>query len=303
MSIITIIIPTHNEEIHIERVVKSALSVTNQVFVVDSDSTDKTKEIAISSGAKVYNYEWTTESNFSRKLNWAMDNLPIVTKWVMRLDADEVIEGEWDEEIVKLKDLSENINGVNIYQHCYFLDKKVNYGNDLPRPLTRIIRKGVMYEDRWLDEHPNLNGGESIQLNLYIADRAKTTFDRWIEKHNAYSIKEAIMEIDKEIGLSGNHEVDHNSFDNYAQRVKRFKSLYTRMPRYWRCLFYFLYRYFFKLGILDGKIGFMLAYYHAFWYRFLVDTKIDEIYRICGRDRDAILKYVENTYNIKYDVR
>lgn len=303
MSNLTIIIPTRNEEIHIKRVVLSALSVTDQVFVVDSDSTDKTQEIASHEGAKVYNYEWTKESNFSRKLNWAMQNLPIVTDWVMRLDADEVIEGDWKEEIEKLNSLTDNVKGVNIYQWYFFLDGKIRHGDHIPRPLTRIIRKGILYEDRWLDEHPDLEGGDAIQLNLFISDKPIATFDKWIEKHNIYSIREAVMEIDNEIGLSQSQIAEKGSFDKQALRVKRQKKMYSKMPHYWRCFFYFLYIYFYKLGFLDGRAGFMKAFYHTFWYRFLVDTKINEIYRRCGKDREKILDYVEKTYNFKFDVR
>lgn len=303
MSNLTIIIPTRNEEIHIERVVQSALSVTDQVFVVDSDSTDRTQEIALQRGAKVFNYEWTAKSNFSRKLNWAMQNLPIVTDWVMRLDADEVIEGEWSKEIEKLVSLSENVKGVNIYQWAFFNDKRIKHGDTTPRPLTRIIRKGIMYEDRWLDEYPNLEGGKAVTFNLFIADKPLTTFDKWIEKHNTYSVREAIMAIDKEIGLSEMENIDTGNFDKQAQKVKRQKEWYGKMPRYWRCFFYFVYRYIVRLGFLDGKAGFMRAYYHAFWYRFLVDTKIEEIYRRCGKDKAKILCYVENRYNIRYEMR
>ena len=303
MSDLTIIIPTRNEEIHIERVVKRALSVTDQVFVVDSDSTDRTKEIALQEGVKVYNYVWTSESNFSRKLNWAMLNLPIVTDWVMRLDADEIIEGDWKKDLEKLSSIPQKVTGVKIYQWSFFLDNRIRHGDTIPRPLTRIIRKGILYEDRWLDEHPNLEGGDTIQLDLFIADRPATTFDYWIEKHNKYSIKEAIMEIDNEIGLSVSEKQPKGSFDQQAQRIKRQKKLYGKMPHYWRCFFYFIYRYVIKLEFLDGKVGFLECFYHAFWYRFVIDTKIDEIYRICGKDRVKILEYIENTYGIKYDMR
>jgi glycosyltransferase involved in cell wall biosynthesis len=85
---IAIIIPTKNEKIHIARAIKSALGITENVVVVDSASTDGTIEIAESFGITVLQYEWTASSNFSKKMNWAFENLPFQVTWIVRLDAD-----------------------------------------------------------------------------------------------------------------------------------------------------------------------------------------------------------------------
>lgn len=73
------------------------------------------------------------------------------------------------------------------------------------------------------------------------------------------------------------------------------------MRPYWRAFFYFCYRYFLKLGFLDGKKGFLWDFYQAWWYRTLVDTKVEEIYSICGKDSQRIKEYIYKTYKIKIE--
>lgn len=298
---ISVIIPTRNEIKHIERSVRSALSLTNEVFVVDSGSTDGTVELAQELGAQVFQYEWTENSNFSRKMNWSLDNLPIKTTWAMRLDADEYLEGSWSDEIDRfLAADNNNVNGCNIYRWIYFLGRKMRHRGRNPRESMRILRVGSAYfEDRWLDEHINLNGGEFVNLKLEIADNPKTTIGEWINKHNAYSIKQAVMEIDVELGLS-NHKEDNIAFVPHVMDIRKKKARYSRSKKYWRCFFYFCIRYFIQLGFLDGREGFLWDFYQGWWYRLLVDTKIDEIYGICGKDPEKIKKYILDKYGFEF---
>src|SRR5450759_3085725 len=95
---LTIIILTYNEEKHIERCLRNAFQVARRVFVVDSFSTDKTVANAQSLGAQVWQHEF---KNHAAQLAWALENLPIDTEWVMRVDADEVISPVLAEEIRK----------------------------------------------------------------------------------------------------------------------------------------------------------------------------------------------------------
>lgn len=300
---ISIIIPTQNEIIHIERSVKSAFTLTDQVFVVDSGSTDGTVARAKELGAQVFTYEWTSSSNFSTKMNWALENLPIETLWVMRLDADEYLVGDnWETKFDKLMaTVSQDVNGINILRRLYFLGKWMRHRDNYPRPTMRIMRYGkVRFENRWLDEHVDLGDGKSMDFPLEIADNPKITIARWVEKHNAYSLKEAIMVIDEEIGLMAK-AMSSQTFDEKAVKIKAKKNRYNKIKPYWRGFFYFCYRYFYKLGFLDGREGFLWDFYHAWWYRTLVDTKVAEIYSICGKDPEKIREYIRNTYKLKVE--
>ena len=93
---LSVIILTYNEEIHIRRCIENIKSIAKDVFVVDSFSTDRTLDIAKSLGAKVYQNKW--ENNYAKQFNWALGNLPIQTKWILRLDADEYLTSELIEE-------------------------------------------------------------------------------------------------------------------------------------------------------------------------------------------------------------
>lgn len=300
---ISIIIPATNEILHIERSVKSALTLTDKVFVVDSGSTDGTAEVAEKLGAQVFQYEWTAESNFSTKMNWALDNLPIETTWVMRLDADEyLVEDGWELKFDSMMaSIPEDVNGCNILRRIYFLGRWMRHRDNYPRPSMRILRYGkVHFENRWLDEHIDLNGGKSIDFPLEIADNPNITIGRWVDKHNGYSLREAIMVIDEEVGLMKKVKTEQ-TFDDKAIQVKKKKNRYNKMKPYWRGFLYFCYRYFFKLGFLDGREGFLWDFYHAWWYRNLVDTKVQEIYSICGKDSEKIRKYLMDTYKMKVE--
>jgi glycosyltransferase involved in cell wall biosynthesis len=90
------VVLARNEELHVERAVRCAFAVAPTVYVVDSYSRDNTVRLAKEAGASVVQHEFVTQS---RQFQWALDNLPIKTEWVMRLDADETLSGELIEEI------------------------------------------------------------------------------------------------------------------------------------------------------------------------------------------------------------
>lgn len=299
MNDITVIIPTRNEIKHIERSVTSALRLTPNVIVVDSNSQDGTIETAERLGAKVIQYEWTAESNFSKKLNWAINEYPINSKWVIRLDADEYF---MDDCVKHLKEeihkLSDDVNGCTLIRRVFFLGRWMKHSNEYPKTTMRVLRVGhAYYEDRWLDEHVDLMGGKAAYLDMNIVDDSHISLMDWISKHNGYSNKEAVELINSEIGLFHRQE-DLTELDKNAQLKKRDKSRYNKMPKYWRAFFFFCYRYFFKLGFLDGKEGFLWNFFQCWWYRTLADAKVDEIYRHCGKDKNIIAEYVRDNFGL-----
>ena len=103
---ISVIILTLNEEVHIRRCIENVRSIAKQIFVVDCFSTDRTADIAKELGAEVHQHEWP--GNQAAQFNWALENLPITTEWVLRLDADEYLTSglitEMDEQLPKLSD-------------------------------------------------------------------------------------------------------------------------------------------------------------------------------------------------------
>jgi glycosyltransferase involved in cell wall biosynthesis len=171
-SNISVIIPVKNEILHIERSVKSALKLTPYVFIIDSSSTDGTAEKAESLGAKIFQYEWTASSNFSKKMKWALDNMLIETAWVIRLDADEYFLDDTIEKLPKdLEKLEPQINGVTLNRRIHFLGRWMKHSGQYPRPMLRVTRFGfAKYEPRWLDEHVIVKGDNIVNLSLDFVD-------------------------------------------------------------------------------------------------------------------------------------
>jgi len=297
LSISTFIL-TYNEEKHIERCVKNAMQFSQTVYIVDSYSSDKTIEIAESLGAKVYQNKW--ENNHAKQVNWALKNLPIVTEWIFRLDADEYLT---DELILEIKEktpkIKTNISGIVFERKMYFLDKLMTKGM-IQMYMLRMFRyqKGVC-ENRWMDEHIVLTEGESMMFNGYFIDHNLNPLGWWIEKHNNYSIKEAVELLNLEFQLI--ESIDKTvtlamSADAQSKRTKKEK--YANMPLFWRSFIYFVYRYIFKFGFTQGKEGFLWHFLQGWWYRTLVDAKVFEIKKACGTDVIKMKKFIKQSYNL-----
>ena len=299
-SDIAVFIPTKNEIIHIERSLTSALKLTPYVFVIDSASTDGTIEKAESLGVTVLQYEWTASSNFSTKFNWALENLPVNTTWIIRLDADEYfIEDTLNKLPGELKKLDSSINAATLNRRIHFRGRWIKHGGQYPRPMSRITRTGFChYESRWLDEHVEVKGNTIANLALDFVDDSLISISQWTKKHDDYAIKEAVETLHQEIGIFERDSITNN-VGKQAQRAKKDKSLYVKLPLYWRPFLYFLYRHFIRLGFLDGHQGFLWNFLQGWWYRTLVDVKIAEIKKSCGDDVIKIKDHLRKKYGLE----
>src|SRR3989344_8148813 len=167
---IGVIILTHNEEIHIERLLKNIADWVSEIFIVDSYSTDKTLEIAKKYRVKIFKHEFI---NYSKQFNWALDNLPLKSEWVLRFDADEQILPElWQELDEILPNISAEVTGFYIKRRVYFMGCWIKHGDYYPTWLLRLWRRGVgRLEDRQMDEHIILSRGKTLRLkNDFIDD-------------------------------------------------------------------------------------------------------------------------------------
>lgn len=300
MQDISIIILTYNEEIHIKRCIENVKSISKDIFVVDCFSTDKTIDIAKSMDAKIVQHKW--ESSYAKQFNWALNNLPIRTTWVLRLDADEYLlpELKWEIE-KKLDNLPDEISGVFFKRRHYFLGKWIKRGT-YPVKLLRLFKyKKGFCEQRWMDEHIEITEGKTMEFDNDFVDHNLNNLGWWIQKHNGYAIREAIDLLDLELNLL---EINYNQKLLTGQPLqKRKKKLkYAKMPLFFRSFVYFLYRYFFKFGFIEGKEAFLWHFLQGWWYRTLVDATIWEIKKACGTDKDKIKQYIKTSYNIDIDV-
>jgi len=295
---ISVIILTYNEEIHIERCIQNVSSFVKEIFIVDCFSTDKTVELSKKLGAKVFQHKW--ENSYAKQFNWALKNLPIHTKWVLRLDADEYLYPELIEEIQNnLHFLENNITGVVFKRRHIFFNRWIKKGT-YPVKLLRLFQyKKAICEQRWMDEHMELLEGNTIEFKYDFADHNLNNLTWWIQKHNGYAIREAIDLLNIEFNFYEEKEVQLNA---QALKKRKRKVSYAHKPLFLRAFMYFIFRYIFKLGFLEGKEGFLWHFLQGFWYRVLVDAKVYEIKKNCGKDKEKIKQYIKINHNIDIDI-
>ncbi|CAM4144486.1 glycosyltransferase family 2 protein [Zobellia nedashkovskayae] len=299
MHSISTIILTYNEEKHIERCITNAQRFSQTVYLIDSFSTDDTVKIAESLGAIVYQNKW--ENNHAKQFNWGLENLPIDTEWIFRLDADEYLMDTLVDEInTKLGGLEPHISGIVFERKICFLGKLMTKGM-IKMNILRMFRfNQAVCENRWMDEHIVLTQGKSIMFESYFVDDNLNSLGWWIEKHNNYATREAIELLNIEYALvafdegGGSHIM---SIDAQSKRDKKKK--YANMPLFWRSFIYFIYRYIFKMGFTQGKEGFLWHFLQGWWYRSLVDAKVYEIQRACGEDTEKMKQFIFQNYKIK----
>lgn len=292
---VSVVILTYNEERHLERCIQNAKLISEHIFLVDSFSTDNTVKLAESMGAKVFQNAWL--NNYAQQFNWGLDNLPITTRWVLRLDADEYLSDELINEIkIRLPTLDSEISGITLNRKQYCFGSWVH-----PLELLRIFEYGKgRCEERWMDEHIVLSSGNTMHFDYLFLDHNLNTFGWWIAKHNGYSIREAIDLLDVEFNITGQQKVI-SGIGNEASDKRRKKLKYAQSPLFWRSFAYFIYRYIFKFGFLKGKGQFIWDFFQGWWYRTLVDVKIYEIKNACGNDPEKIKAFILKNYNIKID--
>ena len=272
MADLTTIILTYNEESNIKECINSIKNISKRIIVVDSYSTDATVEIAKELGVEVYQHKFI---NQAKQFIFGLETLNIQTKWVFRIDADERLTKDSSNEIEKLCNENENtdINGIIVRFEVEFLGKKLRHGGIYPFRKLLIFKYGFgKMEDRSMDEHIVLTSGKSIELKNDSIHKDYKDLATWIDKHNKYSSREVLDYIDSE-----KIDKDFRNLDTKA-KIKRFIkfNVYYKLPMGLRSFFYYVYRYYFKLGFLDGKEGKIFAFLQAYWYRYLVDAKIYE---------------------------
>jgi glycosyltransferase involved in cell wall biosynthesis len=303
MSSLAVVILTHNEGRHIARALDAIANIATEVFLIDSGSTDGTIEIAEARGAKVLRNRWV---NYAAQFQWGLDNAPITADWVMRLDADEVIEPDLAAEIAeKLPTLSPDITGVNLKRKHVFMGRWVRHGGRYPLILLRIWRRGVgRIEQRWMDEHMLLEHGRTVTFSGGFADVNLNDLTFFTDKHNKYATREAVDVINQRRGLFS-RDIDLTSEQTSRKAaVTRFikERIYNRIPFQLSALGYFLYRYIFQLGFLDGREGAIYHVLQGFWYRYLVGAKIYELETaITGLDKEAALVELTRLTGLRLD--
>lgn len=279
---ISVIILTGNEELHIKRCLDKISPVVKEIFIIDCFSIDRTLEIVRDyKNVTILQNKWV---NYATQFNWGLQNAPVKTKWILRLDADEYLTPELVKELEeKLSNEPEDVVGIVFPLRRVFMGRTIRKGMPQVHQI-RMFRTGkARSEVRQMDEHIELLEGHEVNYQYEWADDNLNNISWWTQKHVGYAIREAVDLLDIEFGLTGSGSDDENRIMTEQAKVKRMKKhKYANQPLFWRSFAYFCYRYFFHLGFLEGKEGFMWHFFQGWWYRSLVDAKIWEIKKTCG---------------------
>lgn len=270
---LTVLILTFNEDVNIEQALKSVQNWADHVFILDSFSSDCTLEIASYYGCAIFQNKF---ENYAKQRNYALEQLPIKTEWVFFLDADEWVSDDLKKEISFRIASTPKENGFYIKRRLIWMGRWIRRGYYPSWQLRLFRHRKGRCEDREINEHLLVDGDVGYLINDFTDENRKGISD-WILKHNNYASREAHELFNSRIS-KGYQEINVSFFGSQAQRRRWLRyNIWNKLPPLIRPFFYFLYRYIFLCGFLDGREGFMFHFLQALWYPLLIDIKYLEL--------------------------
>jgi len=280
---LSVIIPTRNEEKNLSTCL-SALGEVGEIYVIDSNSTDTTVNLARSYGAKVVQFDY--QGGWPKKRQWAMDTLPFAYEWILLLDADEVLTSDLLREI-RSAIQDPTINGYYIALRMHFLGRPLRHGDASFWKLSLFRHGRGKYECRLKDQNTSMADmevhehvvvdGPTGRLRNPLLHRNVESLSRYIQKHDEYSNWEARVLLRDE----GAGEIPASPFGTQAQRRRWLKRRLFAIPG--SPVFLFLYRYIIRLGFLDGIPGLIYCGFQAIQ---MFHTKA-KIYELRSNERQS----------------
>jgi exosortase/archaeosortase family protein len=272
------VIISFNEEQHLPRLLSSISDFNAPIFLLDSGSTDGTLAIAAGYGAQVLQHPF---ENHPKQWDYALKNFDIKTSWVICLDSDQFVTPELKQRLMNFNDEEfKDVNGIYFNRKNFFKGKWIKHGGYYPFYLLKMFRVGVGYSDlnENMDHRFIVPGKTIIWKDGHILEEnlKENEISFWINKHNRYSDLVAHEEVERLMQIR-TQTLQPDIFGSPDERTAWLKQLWWKLPRYVRPLLYFTYRMFFQLGILEGQTGVIFHFLQAFWFRLIVDVKIDEI--------------------------
>jgi glycosyltransferase involved in cell wall biosynthesis len=270
---VSAIVLTLNEQANLPDCLASLAGLDCEIFVVDSGSTDRTVAIAQAAGASVFHHGF---ENYSAQRNWAQDNLPLQSEWVLHLDADERLTGELAEEINRtLRQPDPEVQGYLFRKRTIFMGRWMRHGGHYPSYHLRLFRRGKgRSEDRLYDQH-FLVDGQVERLHHDYLDIVASDIRTWTMRHVRWAELEARQTLAEPTALG---TVVPRAFGTPIERKRWLREkVYGRAPWLLRPFLYWGYRYFVRLGFLDGMEGFLFHFLQGWWFRLLVDCRLREL--------------------------
>jgi glycosyltransferase involved in cell wall biosynthesis len=261
---ISVIVPARNEARNLPRCLES-LRGAGEVYVIDSQSTDGTAAIARSYGAKVVQFDYA--GGWPKKRQWAMDTLSFAYPWILLLDADETVTPELAQEIRRAIE-NPRVDGYHLALRMYFLGKILRHGDAGFYKLALFRRGKGRFEcrlknqdasmcDMEVHEHIVVDGA-TAKLDHPLVHHNVDSISRYIQKHDNYSNWEAGVRAQAE---ATHEELSPRFWGTQAQRRRWIKSKFLGLPG--SPALFFLYKYLFRFGFLDGRPGMIYAGFQA----------------------------------------
>jgi glycosyltransferase involved in cell wall biosynthesis len=278
---VSVIVPVFNEEKNLARALAS-VSWADDVWVVDSGSTDRTVEIARAFGAQVVQFDFN--GVWPKKKNWSLENLALKNEWIFLLDADEELPAEAADEIgAIIADKQSEIKGYWINRRFMFMDRWMKHAY-YPNWNLRLLRRGCgRFEqlargatdsgDNEVHEHLQVSG-KSGKLSCEMLHYPFPDVATFIEKHNRYSNWEAV------VAVEGGHQTEDPKQQREVDRKRLLKRWVQRLP--FRPTLRFFWVYVLQRGFLDGREGFYFARLHAIYEQ----MTLMKIYQLHQRSKD-----------------
>jgi len=285
---VSVLIPARNEQSNLPACLAS-VARADEIFVVDSQSSDRSVEIAEDYGAKVVQFYF--KGGWPKKKNWSLETLPFKNEWVLIVDCDERITPEsWDE-------IAEVINnpeytGYYINRRVFFLGTWVRHGGKYPDWNLRLFKHKLgRYENLNTEDVPNTGDNEvhehvvmsSGQVGYLKNDMLHEDFRdlfHWIERHNRYSNWEARVYYNTLMGTDDSKTIGADLFGDSVQRKRFLKKIWVRLP--FKPLLRFIIFYVIRLGFLDGKAGYIYGRLLS-QYEYQIGVKLFELRTFGGQ--------------------
>ena len=275
---LTVIFITLNEEFHIGE------DIAQEVFVVDSLSTDRTVDIALAKGAKVVQRPF---KNFGDQWNFALEKLPIRTEWTMKMDPDERVSDELKKELYENLSNPESNVGYSASLEVYFLGKPIKCRS---YHFLRIWKTGAChFSPVIVNEHPIVNG-DVKKLRSKLMHLDSRDMHAWLEKQNRYTSQEALTRY-----LNTERAAKPRFWGNSLERRVWLSNLFWHVP--FRYQIYFFLNFIVKGAWKSGIDGWRWAVMRTFVTR-MVEYKWKEM-----ENNSRELTIPKNKVDRVYDAR
>lgn len=284
---VSVLIPAKNEEENLPACLES-VARADEVFVVDSQSDDRSVEIAESYGAKVVQFHFN--GRWPKKKNWSLENLPFNNEWVLIVDCDERIPPElWDEIAAAIQDPGHG--GYYLNRRVFFLGKWIRHGGKYPDWNLRLFRHAQgRYEnlktegirntgDNEVHEHVVISEGAVGYLKNDMLHEDFRDLFHWLERHNRYSNWEARVYYNLLTGMGEAGTIGASLFGDSVQRKRFLKKIWVRLP--FKPALRFVLFYFLQLGFLDGRAGYIYGRLLS-QYEYQIGVKLYELRQFGG---------------------